>query len=82
MRNLQKTELNLKLHIIGHLNNPISLIVDLKSDKRTQLDFLPQENVYSIFICSKILNKTCVYKSKDLGLALKEYWELIGEEYE
>lgn len=82
MNNIKEIKKNMELCIEELLNKSISLIADSKSDVGTVLEFSPKENIYIIFTCSKNSNKACVYKSKDLELTLKEYWKLIGEEYE
>ena len=73
MRNLQEVKKELE----QKANKSIDLLELIKNGLHIQLSVFPKFNKYVIFENDRI-----IYKSKDLELAIKEYWKLIGEEYE
>ena len=77
MNNLQEAKIELEKFIEQNLNNEIKLMWRTKKDANVKLIFVPRLKDYLIFI-----NNTNVYNSKFLELAIEEYWNIIGEEYE
>ena len=77
MNNLQETKEKLELYIKEELNEPIKLIYNFKYKNQVFFQYYPKTEFYIIY-----KEGDCVYKSKNLEQAIKEYWKIIGEDYE
>ncbi len=77
MNNLKLTIIELNKFIEEKINNPIKLIFQYSKDNHIELKFIPKYKSYRIY-----KNFELLYMFEDLGTAIKQYWEITGENYE